>query len=115
MSTLAPPTQSPQSPQHLQALEQANRTRLARAALRAEIRSLPVAQGRAMVAEVIRFPPACAETWPIYDALCALRGVGRCRALAILGEVGVPERKQLRDLTPRQRERLGSSLREGGL
>lgn len=85
------------APQHLQALERANRIRLARAELKRAISG-----GERAVADVLREPPECAETMQVVDLLMAQRRWGRARARRLLLSAAVSELKTVGSLTARQ-------------
>jgi hypothetical protein len=89
------------APQHLRALEHANRVRLARAELKRRIGS-----GRVGVAEVVSDPPPEVASMSISELLMSQRRWGRARCRRILLSLGVPENKQIGTLTERQRQAL---------
>lgn len=93
------------SPQHLEALERANRIRLARAELKRD-----VAAGRRTVAAVLLDVPECAAGMTAYDLLRAQRQWGRSRTLRLLGLAAVRESRRVGDLTDRQRETIAAWL-----
>ena len=93
------------APQHLRALEQANRVRLARAELKRK-----VALQQTSVVEVIRTCPWEAETMPISDLLMSQRRWGRARCRRLLVSLGIPENKQIGTFTERQRSALVDGL-----
>jgi hypothetical protein len=93
------------APQHLKALEYANRVRLARA----ELKRL-VASGEMSAAEVIEACPWQAETMSVSDLLMSQRRWGRARCRRVLIALGVPENKRLGTLTDRQRLALAAVL-----
>jgi hypothetical protein len=97
------------APQHLKALEQANRVRLARAALKRE-----VATQATTVADVVLDCPWEAESMALSDLLMSQRRWGRARCRRVLLSLGLPENKQIGTLTERQRRALASTLRERG-
>jgi hypothetical protein len=88
-------------PQHMQALEQANRVRLARARLKAR-----VASGDLSVAEVIVSRPWESETMTISDLLLSQRRWGRTRCRRFLATIAMTENKVLGSMTDRQRRTL---------
>lgn len=103
------------NPQHLVALERANRVRLARASLKRQI-----AAGERSAAEVIADPPFEARSMSVMELLTSQRrwGVTRSRralraAYIVTGNGEVAERKALETLTPRQREALVAILGGG--
>jgi hypothetical protein len=85
-------------PQHLRALQHANRVRLARAELKRQI-----AIGNVSAASVILRTPWEAQTMTIAELLCTQRRWGATRTRKFLAEIGMPETKTLRSFTERQR------------
>ena len=92
-------------PQHLKALERANRVRLARAALKRQ-----VAAGERSAAEVILGSPWEAESMSVSELLMSQRRWGRTRCRRILLSMGLPENKQIGTMTERQRTALAAML-----
>ena len=97
--------ETPQEPQRLRALEQANAVRLARAELKRRI-----AEGEVTAAEVILSCPDEARRWTVSELLVAQRrwGVTRCRKF--LERNHISEIKQIGALTDRQRGMLAAQL-----
>jgi hypothetical protein len=95
------------APQHLRALEQANRVRLARADLKRR-----VAIQATTVADVVLSCPWEAESMELSDLLMSQRRWGRARCRRVLLSLGLPENKQIGTLTERQRRALASTLKE---
>ena len=93
------------APQHLRALEQANRVRLARAGLKRR-----VALQQTTVVEVILDCPWEAESMSISDLLMSQRRWGRARCRRLLVSLGIPENKQIGTFTERQRSALVAGL-----
>jgi hypothetical protein len=93
------------APQHLTALDFANRFRLARAELKRR-----VASGEMSAAEVIEACPWQAETMSVSDLLMSQRRWGRARCRRVLIALGVPENKRIGTLTDRQRLALAAVL-----
>lgn len=93
-------------PQHLQALERANRVRLARAALKRSI-----ASGEVSVTKVITECPWQTESMTLSELLRSQSRWGRTRTRKLLASVGLNENKRLDTLTERQRMLLVSQLR----
>lgn len=91
--------------QHLQALEYANRVRLARADMKRRIAAKELS-----AAEVILTSPWQAESMSISDLLISQKRWGRARCRRLLLWVGVPENKRIGTLTERQRRALASVL-----
>jgi hypothetical protein len=92
-------------PQHIAALEQANRVRLARAALKRSVRS-----GVVEAHEVVRSCPWEAETMSVSELLRSQSRWGRTRTRKFLVPLAVNENRQLGRLTLRQREMLAGAL-----
>ena len=93
------------APQHLRALQHANRVRLARAELKRKI----AAQG-VSAAEVVLHCPWEAASMEISDVLMAQRRWGRARCRRLLLSLSLPENKQVGTLTARQRAALAALL-----
>src|ERR687889_2815319 len=91
--------------QHLQALEYANRVRLARARMKRRI-----AAGELEAGEVILSCPWQAHSMSISDLLMSQKRWGRARCRRLLVSLGVPENKQIGTLTERQRLALAAVL-----
>jgi hypothetical protein len=89
------------APQHLKALEQANRVRLARA----ELKRL-VAGAETTAADVVLNCPWEASSMELSDLLMSQRRWGRARCRRLLLSLGLPENKHIGTLTPRQRRAL---------
>ena len=92
-------------PQHLRALEHANRVRLARAELKRRI-----ASGDTRVADVILECPWEAHSMELSELLMSQKRWGRERCRRLLLVLGIPENKQVRTLTERQRVALSAML-----
>lgn len=119
-STLAPPTPAelastaappPGQPQHMRALDEANRIRLARAALKRRLAEQPT-RGAAceMCAELVADPPEVITSMTVIDLLTACRRMGVRAVEKVLGAAHVGERKPVGELTPAQRQRLIAAL-----
>jgi hypothetical protein len=93
------------APQHLKALEQANRVRLARAELKRQ-----VATEETTAAEVVLNCPWEASSMALSDLLMSQRRWGRARCRRLLLSLGLPENKHIGTLTPRQRRALAAVL-----
>lgn len=93
------------APQHLRALEQANRVRLARADLKRRLAAQKVS-----ATEVLLTRPWEAESMTISDLLMSQRRWGRARCRRVLTAQGVPENKRIETLTERQRRGLAEAL-----
>ena len=93
------------APQHMQALERANRVRLARAELKRSI-----ARGEVDASSVVRECPWETESMTLAELLTSQRRWGRTRARKLLQALALSENKRLGSLTPRQRALLTSAL-----
>lgn len=93
------------APQHLRALQHANRVRLARAELKRRIAAQDTS-----AAEVVLNCPWEASSMEISDLLMAQRRWGRARCRRLLLSLGLAENKQLGTLTARQRQALAALL-----
>lgn len=98
---------APQSagPQHMLALERANRVRLARAALKRRI-----AAGRVDTAEVVLSCPWEVESMAVSELIMSQRRWGRTRTRKFLDTIGLSETKTVGSLTERQRVTLAALL-----
>jgi len=99
--------------QHMRALEEANRVRLARSDLKRRI-----GRGEMTVDEVIERCPWEARTMAIAELLRSQHRWGGARCRRFLNSAQIPERKQIGALTTRQREILVRCLSrpaEGGV
>lgn len=92
-------------PQHLRALEHANRVRLARAELKRR-----VASGDMRVAEIVLESPWEAQSMELSELLMSQKRWGRERCRRLLLALGIPENKQLGTLTERQRAALAAMV-----
>lgn len=103
--------------QALRALERANRTRLASAALRRELHALDRPEAIAVVAHHLADPDEIVGSIPVGRLLRFVPRIGSERAGRILSRVGingVRSSRRVRDLTERERRDLASVLREYG-
>ncbi len=98
------PTMS-SGPQHLQALQRANRVRLARAELKRSI-----AEGEVTAGEVILTSPWEASSMAIGDVLMSQRRWGGTRCRKFLAMFRISETKTVGSLTDRQRHALAAQL-----
>ena len=92
-------------PQHLRALQHANRVRLARAELKRRI-----ASGDIRVPDVVLDSPWEAQSMELSELLMSQKRWGRERCRRLLLALGIPENKQLGTLTERQRSALAAML-----
>ena len=93
------------TPQHMRALEQANRVRLARAELKRQ-----VADGETTVAEVVRTCPWEVESMAIAELLMSQHRWGRQRCRRFLAQFPLSETKTVGTMTDRQRDLLAARL-----
>ena len=96
-------------PQHMRALELANRVRLARAELKRR-----VGRDQLTAAEVIVTCPWEAESMSISDLLLSQRRWGRTRCRKFLTSIQMSENKTVGSLTERQRRTLAALLEAKG-
>ena len=96
---------APAAPQHMRALAQANRVRLARAELKRQ-----VAEGEATVAEIVLTCPWEAESMSIADLLMSQHRWGRSRCRRFLASIPMLETKTIGSMTDRQRNELAGRL-----
>src|SRR5213083_150330 len=92
-------------PQHLRALEHANRVRLARAELKRSI-----ASGDVRVPDVVLESPWEARSMELSELLMSQKRWGRERCRRLLLALGIPENKQMGTLTERQCVALAAML-----
>ena len=94
------------APQHMRALQQANRVRLARAELKRQ-----VTDGEISVADVVLECPWESESMAIADLLMSQHRWGRTRCRRFLSSVPMSETKSIGSMTERQRHALAARLR----
>jgi hypothetical protein len=102
-ATIAP------APQHMQALEMANRVRLARAELKRKVSGCHLT-----AAEVVVTCPMESESMTISDLLLSQRRWGRTRCRKFLMSIQMSENKTVGSLTERQRRTLAALLDANG-
>jgi hypothetical protein len=100
-----PPARSRQ--QRLQALQQANEIRQARAQLKREL-----AAGTADLALILTQPPAFLATMRVHDLLLMLPKIGPVRAGRILSQSQISQNRTVGGLSERQRSALTERLRD---
>jgi hypothetical protein len=93
------------APQHLRALEHANKVRLARAQLKRRIADQDLS-----VVEVIQSCPWEAASMSVSDLLMSQRRWGRARCRRLLVSLSITENKQIGTFTERQRSALAAVL-----
>ena len=91
--------------QHMRALAQANRVRLARAELKRQ-----VAEGETPVADVVLSCPWEAESMTISDLLMSQHRWGQTRCSRFLASIPMSETKTIGSMTDRQRQALAGRL-----
>jgi hypothetical protein len=102
-------TIAPAGPQHMRALERANKVRLARADLKRR-----VASGETSVAEVILECPWEADSMAVADLLMSQRRWGQTRCRKFLSQIPMSEQKTVGSMTERQRRTLAAMLTATG-
>jgi hypothetical protein len=95
----------PAPPQHMQALQRANKVRLARAELKRRI-----AAGEIYASEVILECPWEADSMSVADLLMSQRRWGHTRCRNFLAGVPMSETKTVGSMTQRQRHALSDML-----
>ncbi|MEA2347193.1 MAG: hypothetical protein QOG62_980 [Thermoleophilaceae bacterium] len=98
------------APQHLRALEHANRVRLARASLKRDI-----AAGSTTAAQVVIDMPWEVESMSVSELLMSQRRWGRARCRRLLLSLGIAENKRIGTMTLRQRVALADLLKAKAL
>ena len=93
------------APQHMRALAQANRVRLARAELKRQ-----VAEGETTVGEIVLACSWEAESMAIADLLLSQHRWGRTRCRRFLASIPMSETKTIGSMTDRQRRALAARL-----
>ena len=93
------------APQHMRALAQANRVRLARAELKRQ-----VAENETTVGEIVLECPWEAESMAIADLLLSQHRWGRTRCRRFLASIPMTETKTIGSMTDRQRRALSARL-----
>ena len=96
---------APTGPQHMQALERANKVRLARAELKRR-----VAIGEVDVAAVILDCPWEAHSMAVADLLMSQRRWGQTRCRKFLAQIPMSEKKTVGSMPDRQRRTLAVML-----
>ena len=98
-------TATARAPQHMRALAQANRVRLARAELKRQ-----VADNETTVADIVLECPWEAESMAIADLLLSQHRWGRTRCRRFLATIPMSETKSVGSMTDRQRRALAARL-----
>jgi hypothetical protein len=93
------------APQHMRALERANRVRLARAELKRQ-----VAERETSAADVVLESPWEAESMTIADLLMSQHRWGHTRCRRFLASIPMSETKTIGSMTDRQRHALAGRL-----
>ena len=96
---------APTGPQHMRALERANKVRLARAELKRR-----VATGEVDVAAVILDCPWETQSMAVADLLMSQRRWGQTRCRKFLAQIPMSEKKTVGSMTDRQRRTLAMML-----
>ena len=98
-------TMAPAPPQHMQALQRANKVRLARAELKRRI-----SEGSLAVDDVILTCPWEVASMTIAELLTSQRRWGIQRCGKFLAAIGMPETKTVGSMTERQRSLLAALI-----
>lgn len=106
----SPPTRPTAIPgrspdQRREALARANRVRLERATLKADLK-----RGSVSIEALIGDPPECLASAKVVQVLMALPGYGRAKVARLLERCHVSPRKSLGGLSERQRDELIRAL-----
>lgn len=109
--TMIPPVYRPPRAQSMSALAQANRVRIARAALLQRLELLPHRQGCRRAADLIADPPDVMMRLEVSNLLRRISTVARSSAERITGAADVRSNAHLGSLTLRQRAALEAALR----
>ncbi len=94
-----------EKPQHVEALEKANRVRLARAALKRQVKS-----GTITAAEVLLDTPTEAQNMTVGELLRAQDRWSYVRTRKFLGPLAISENRELGMFTDRQREATAEAV-----
>jgi hypothetical protein len=104
-ATIAPGHDTGAAPQHLVALQRANKVRLARAELKRRIGA-----GEITVGEVVLRAPWEAASMTVADLLMSQKRWGRTRCRKFLSAIPLSEAKTVGALTERQRRAVAQAL-----
>lgn len=91
--------------QRLEALERANRVRVARAEVKRRMKRFD-----ALVTDLVSDPPPELESMKVFDLLIATPKIGRVKAKEILRREAISPSKTVGGLSERQRDALASVL-----
>jgi hypothetical protein len=110
--TQTPPAAIP--PQHVIALEKAQRIRLTQAAIRRRVTAgdLPVDAILIRDVDLTLLEQEAVDRLPVRALLLMVRRVGQARVASILRRVAIPEMKPVGRMTDRQRHALAGVCRE---
>lgn len=98
-------TTSTEIPQNIQALEIANRIRLARAQVKRDLRS-----GKTSLAKVLAETPDCILSAEVSEIVGAVNRWGRVRTTKLLQQSLIPPSRTVAALTDRQKQILGEAV-----
>lgn len=104
-ATIAPGQDTGAAPQHLVALQRANKVRLARAELKRRIGA-----GEITVGDVVLSAPWEAASMTVADLLMSQKRWGRTRCRKFLSAIPLSETKTVGALTERQRRAVAQAL-----
>jgi hypothetical protein len=93
------------------ALDRANQVRLQRAHLHGDLHALPYQEARALLADAIDTSPDWLASVDVYLLLKWVPRLRRVTVVEWLNQAGLSERRQLRQVTERQRKLLCELLR----
>ena len=93
------------------ALANANKVRVARAAWKREVRELDHTDGILLAIDVLQNTPAWFGTMKVTDLLCSVRKFGPYTVQQLLGRLAISERKTVGGLTHRQKHILLTALK----
>lgn len=110
------PDEQRQIRQRESALAKANRIRIARARIKAELDAVPSAESCKLAADLFWDPPEVLAKLKVMDLLLAVRGVGGVAARRLLQSAEIDDyaSKMIGGLTPKQRAALAAVLRYRG-
>jgi hypothetical protein len=100
-------------PQHLEALDQANRVRLFRSSLKRDLRNRSRLEGMVYVSEILERLPAELSTMRVEALLLSIHKFGQTRSTRTLTKAGISPFRTFEGLTLRQVSALAEVLKEG--
>jgi hypothetical protein len=100
-------------PQHLEALDQANRVRLYRSRLKHDLRELSRTEGMVHVAAILDNLPSELSTMRVEALLLSIHKFGQTRSTRTLTKAGISPFRTFEGLTLRQAAALADLLKKG--